>query len=670
VVPYADDDGAEISGKTAGRPIEAEALARYLRWLLAQDVAVRDPDTGDWRPLRAGDIAVLATATTQVRLLLAELDRLGIAYTARGGHLFLGHPVVRRMLLALRALADRDDGVAAAALLSPPFFALEPADLFAARRSADDAAADPELAARVGRVTEARAIIGHLRHARSRQSPGATARDLIELTGLGRQVVCGPNGRQILAALYEVAFELDRLARVEGIDFDAATVKLRQWAERPIYHDAPDPLDDRAVQVMSIHQAKGLEFPVVVLWDGYVDLPSGDRAPWMVSRDGGSWALRLEQLQLNEPPGDDLSERHNCLRRAERRRLYYVAATRARDLLVLPLPHRKRAAKTRKSAKPYEFGTGNIYLIAALHDEIGEELQGRVRRLEVYCRGQLPSWARDGEVVAPEPAAPDAGDQQVVGTDIEIPAVGDETATGVVASPELGERLAAARAEVVDQLERASQPVAVPQAISRAAARVAGAPPPESDIYDDDLLDEQELDDAELVWEPARAREEPPETARHGPDFGTTVHRALQLLLTGVCEAAPAAVAMSAAESGLSGELLDEARRDVDNALGVLEREGLLTRSRATEHPVVFLEDGHLLSGVIDLLLFDDDEVLVIDYKTDKKRPGSVAAAYPQYAAQLELYGRALAASGLLEGRRLRLGLLLTERGELGWLDR
>ena len=117
----------------------------------------------------------------------------------RGGALFLGHPVVRQYLLALRALADRDDGVAEAALLRPPFFAIDCADTVAALANKNDA--DPRRA----RVRAARDVITALRTQRHAQSPGATARDLIERTSLGRAVITSHNGRQTLAALYELA---------------------------------------------------------------------------------------------------------------------------------------------------------------------------------------------------------------------------------------------------------------------------------------------------------------------------------------------------------------------------------------------------------------------------------------------------------------------------------
>src|SRR5262249_17935787 len=194
---------------------------------------VRDPDSNCERPVRAGDIAVLACVTTNLPLLLQEFDASGIEYAARGGALFLGHPVVRQYLLGLRALADRDDGVAEAALLQPPFFAVDWGDAVA-ERALKDSAQDPRRA----RMQEARATVADLRTRRHFQSPGGTARDLIECTALGRAAVTGHNGKQTLAALYEVAAEVDRRAAIEGWDYDATTELFRTWAFDPVFLDA------------------------------------------------------------------------------------------------------------------------------------------------------------------------------------------------------------------------------------------------------------------------------------------------------------------------------------------------------------------------------------------------------------------------------------------------
>ena len=75
------------------------------------------------------------------------------------------------------------------------------------------------------------------------------------------------------------------------------------------------------------------------------------------------------------------------------------------------------------------------------------------------------------------------------------------------------------------------------------------------------------------------------------------------------------------------------------------------------------------MSGYIDLVAVADGRIDVIDFKTDAPRSGPVEYAHPEYAAQVRAYGRLLAAAGVLEGRGLRCGLLLTADGNIRWVE-
>jgi ATP-dependent helicase/nuclease subunit A len=599
VLPYTDANDSGLLAQE-GRAVEAAMLARYVRWLLASGCKVRDPDSGLERPVRPGDIAILACVTTNVRMLLRELDTLGIEYTARGGALFLAHPVVRQYLLALRALADRHDGVAEAALLRPPFFAVDCDDVAVSRLKRDKDATR-------ARMREADDVVAELRRRRHMQPPGATARDLIERTALGRAVITGRNGAQTLGALYQVAAEIDRRSALESLDYDSVTEIARSWAIDPVFLDAAEPIGDSAVRVMTIHSAKGLEFPVAILWDGFQTFSDRGGGSWRVERDGRAWALGLGPVAIENRPGGRLLERERHFGEEERKRMYYVAATRARDLLVIPEPHRK--------------GKRDDYASKAL---IGEEESAAVRRFDVFCLQRLPPWAGDGGQVA---------------------------GRGVVGDEDLQRRLDAVARTFTASLQKAATPTAVPTAVTAKAAGIAER--------------EAEIDaEADRLRKAAGSRFGP----QFGAAVHRGLELLVGGVMTDASSAVTLAMAELGIDAHADEAVADVERARAALTAAGIDGSGAATVS--TEYPLSMLSaEGHLLSGFIDLLAADDGTMTAIDFKTDVAPKAAAARVYPEYAAQLRFYGEMLRATGLVGGRALRLGLLFTESGRIDWVD-
>jgi len=512
--------------------------------------------------------------------------------------------------------------VAEAALLRPPFFGLDLIDLVAPGIAGDD----PLLTIARERRELARGVVRDLRFRRLSRPPIQTALDVIERTALGRTVAVGPNGPQALQTLYEVAFQLGRLSTEKGLAYDGVTREMRTWIDRPVPVDPPDASGPDTVRVMTIHQAKGLEFPAVVMWDGFAEERGRSDATWLLSRTGNGIALAMERFQTELPPGAGLLKLDTDLASAERRRLFFVAVTRARDLLVVPEPQARPGGK----------------MLPRIMEGVDESI---VERLDLFRESEPPAWAGGAGEVQPLSAA----------------------------SEKIGASCEAARRTVADAVAIATSPIAVPTAVTTAAkdTRRIGGP---VSLEDSGAPVEDEAFEAQFPGERARKAE----SSRYGTTFGSTVHRALQLVLGGARGTAEELLTVAAREYNLTDHI-DEAHADVERALRAIQSLAGGALPGATpgspppfaqvEYPICMRgPNGTLLLGSIDLVLVQSDEVVIVDFKTDPPPVGGAAASvYPAYRRQLELYADALRSGDLPGGRAVRLGLLFTASGEMAW---
>ncbi len=291
------------------------------------------------------DIAVLVRARTHLRAILPALRRRGIAFEAVKLWTLEESPVARDLLALTRAVFDPADRVAWLAALRAPWCGLTLADLHAlcGDLPRDEAHATiPDLfAARAARLSED----GKPRAARTMAVLNAAAAERGRVPArrlmawcwqaLGAEACLAPDANPADAeAMLELIEAHDRGDGTLDLD------RLEQAAAKLMA--APEHAPEVRVKVMTMHQAKGLEFDTVIL-PGLGRPPRGDEhrmLRWLYRPARGDEPARF--LPAAAPPRGGRSPVHALVKQEERRsdeqevlRLLYVAATRARRKLHL-----------------------------------------------------------------------------------------------------------------------------------------------------------------------------------------------------------------------------------------------------------------------------------------------------------------------------------------------
>ena len=340
-------EGGEPLGLIPGDTPEgcAELVGDEIASLVAQGTTIRDRDTGVRRPIRPGDIAILFRTRETHREFEQALERRGIPAYVYKGLGFFDSDEIKDVLALLRYLADPASDLRAAALLRSGFGRVSDEAL---RRLAPGIASALTPGPRRGLIPgaapgpqepatlddEARVALDLARRSLGRWSglvdhlPPAELLDLIldesayaiELRG-PRQSYARENLKKIRAII----------RRIQNRGY-ATLARIADHLDRLAVGDEPNAVIDAldAVSLMTIHAAKGLEFPVVFI----VNAARGTGNRRDVIRIAGS----ADDEDISVAVGDYRSEADedaSAREREETKRLFYVALTRARDRVYL-----------------------------------------------------------------------------------------------------------------------------------------------------------------------------------------------------------------------------------------------------------------------------------------------------------------------------------------------
>jgi ATP-dependent helicase/nuclease subunit A len=335
---------SEGRGKVAPRHVEAEALAR--RFVELRNAGVSP-----------GEMVVLVRRYSSADTVAAALRQQGFPVLVVGGRRFLDRPEIRMLRALCSVIANPRDDVALATLLLSPMSGVSDDGVWLLRNAEESRMAGPHLweglgiAARTLPPADAIAAValhGVIERARDRAGALSLAEVLkraveeseADLALLGN----GDEGLQAFANVLRFVRKADDFERAGGAGAAAFAARL-EAEERFGYQESPSAVTDDgspAVRIMSVHASKGLEFPVVAL-------PLLDDTP---PADSGTLRARVLdgrlEVALALPSGwggsslsrrtlrfEEMRSREADAQAEEAKRLFYVACTRAREVLLL-----------------------------------------------------------------------------------------------------------------------------------------------------------------------------------------------------------------------------------------------------------------------------------------------------------------------------------------------
>ena len=340
-VAVANEEGKATAEEQ--RDGEADAVAAMCARLIGSEM-IRDTDAvGERRACRPGDIALLAPTGSELWRYEEALERHRIPVATQAGKGLFRRQEIQDLIAVTRVLADGRDTLALGALLRGPLVGLteeELLDIVAAlppREDAPDALPRLDIGVEPEAVAHplARDIVEKLQSLR-RGANATTPHDLLSQAVdvlRVRPILLQRHGGQAERALVNVDLYLSfsRAYAVRGLRAFTEAMTAAWTDESRAVEGRPDAQED-SVALYTMHAAKGLEWPIVVP----VNTMSRLRVPEKTVIDRETGRLYFPVFEVAPTGHEAAFENEKAELDRERIRLWYVAATRARELLILP----------------------------------------------------------------------------------------------------------------------------------------------------------------------------------------------------------------------------------------------------------------------------------------------------------------------------------------------
>lgn len=339
-IAVADENGKATAEQQ--RDAEADAIADLCARLIESHPII-DRRSGAERPCQPGDIALLAPTGAELWRYEEALERRGVPVATQAGKGLFRRQEVQDLIALTRVLADRRDTLALGALLRGPLVGLTEEELLDIVWGLPRSEEKPDRIPRLDLSIDP-AVIGHplarevieRLQSLSRRGNSTTPHELLSQAVdvmRARPLLLERHRGQAERALANVDLYLSLSTgyAVRGLRAFAEAMTAAWSDEARAVEGRPD-AQEEAVALFTMHAAKGLEWPIVIP----VNTMTGVMAPESAVIDRQTETFYCPVLGVPPEGYDAARDAEKDELDRERIRLWYVAATRARELLVLP----------------------------------------------------------------------------------------------------------------------------------------------------------------------------------------------------------------------------------------------------------------------------------------------------------------------------------------------
>jgi ATP-dependent helicase/nuclease subunit A len=322
-----------------------ETIVAFIEWLVRESGwKVRDPENpSELLPISSRHICLLFRRFTNfgkdiTRDYVRSLEAREIPHLLVGSKSFHSREEVETLRAALTAIEWPEDELSVFATLKGSLFAIPDNLLLRFHHEIGRLHPFHTLPGNLDKdftpIAEALNMLADLHRNRNRRPIADTVNSLLEATRAHAGFALRPAGHQVLANVYRIADLARSFELSGGVSFRGFVEELDTQSEKAESAEAPV-LEEGAegVRLMTVHAAKGLEFPIVILADMTANIAASDPDRYVDARQRlcATRLLRCAPWELREHEAEE-----RLRERAEGVRVAYVAATRARDLLVVP----------------------------------------------------------------------------------------------------------------------------------------------------------------------------------------------------------------------------------------------------------------------------------------------------------------------------------------------